>query len=879
MILSDQLGTDNAGMNGGPSTPGLIPPHGSNGVPGPVASGNGHAALAEPWPANVMGQHQRELTASGITPAVARSAGVYSCTDPVRVTEILKWNNKSGTAPKAIRGMGPSIVFPFFDAAGKLIPDYARVKPERPRERKGKVVKYESPQKEPNRAYFCPGSGPAIADPTRPLLFTEGEKKALCATLHGFPAIGLIGVYGFAKKREDKSKPFQFIPELEAIPLERRPVYVCYDSDIPDKIEAGYAEWQLCETLRAKGADVKVVRLPNGPPGPDGKPAKMGLDDFLVGHGPAALQELIDEAIEPAPPRDPRPKVIWGVDEYRSTREVIRALAKDPGIYQRGNALVRASTEATAPESVKESAGPRIEVLSLPYLQMRITEHCRIVKRENKDGRLVEYRIHPPAPLVKQVADAGAYESIRPLEGIVQAPVLFADGRVLQTPGYDRRSGLLYIPCGDYPVVPTSVSREQAVKAAKPLLYVVKDFPFFKPAHKSAWFAGLLTMAGRYAFKGNAPLFLCDANTRGSGKGLLIDCACAIALGHAAGKNANVTKDEEMTKLILSIVRAGDRAAVLDNIGGVFGTPALDAALTAPTFKGRLLCTNDNVEFPMTVTFWASGNNVVCQGDTARRIAHIRLDSRLENPEDRDDVTEKELLAYVHREKARLLCCALTILSGFIQAGRPKHNLKPWGSFEQWSALIRECVVWLGMEDLPDPGLARIGREPGADKDTDALRGLLAVWENVDPSGAGMTVAELLRRLKAKPEGYAVARAVLTDLLGAEEKSWSKVAYKLRSFSGRTVGGKFFDCSGGQGGVKSWKVCSASAATTLRAGGDGGDGGDVLGHHAGAGAGARARENVEGLKTSPPSPPSPPSDDSIDDLGLDPWSREPGQEG
>ena len=39
-----------------------------------------------------------------------------------------------------------------------------------------------------------------------------------------------------------------------------------------------------------------------GEPGPDGTPAKVGLDDFLVAHGPDAFRELLAAAVDPTPP-------------------------------------------------------------------------------------------------------------------------------------------------------------------------------------------------------------------------------------------------------------------------------------------------------------------------------------------------------------------------------------------------------------------------------------------------------------------------------------------------------------------------------------------------------------------------------------------------
>jgi hypothetical protein len=846
------------------------------------------ASTGEQWPANVLPHHRKELLASGISAACVKDAGIYSSSDPIHIARLLGWNEQA----KPIRDMGSCIVFPFMDSAGRQT-GYARIKPDHPRERKGKVVKYESPLKQPNRAYFCPGIGATIEDSALPLFYTEGEKKALSATLHGFACVGLVGVYGFAKKREDRSEPFEFIPGLECIPLEGRPAYVAFDSDIPDKIEAAYGEWHLCETLRRKGARVRVIRLPNGPPGADGKPTKMGLDDFLVVHGTAAFQKLIDTAADPQPPRDPRPKILWHADEHRPTYEVVRALSSDRSIYQRGGSLVTVETNARAPDSVNETVAPRIEEMTLSKIRLRVTESCRIMSRKENEGKIVEFQIHPPPDLIKNVAALRSWDGIRPLEGVVRAPVLFADGRVLQTPGYDKRSGLLYLPGNDYPPVPTSVSREQAIQSANLLLDVVKDFPFAKPMHRSAWLAGVLSMVGRFAFRGNCPLFLCDANVRASGKGLLIDVACVIALGCMPAKFANVTDDDEMRKLLLGIVKAAERVAVLDNIVGTFGTAALDAALTTPIFKGRHLCTHQNLEFPMTTVFWGSGNNVVTANDTSRRVSHIRLESRLENPEDRDDMTVKELVKHVEGRREELLAAAITLLVGYIQAGRPKHGLKPWGSFEGWSALIREALVWC---DLTDPGLARLGREPGGDKDADALRGLIECWKELDPTEGGITVAEMVKRLKDRPEAYPIARGVLTDLFGSDEKTWNKVSYKLRSFAGRTAGGKFFEGSDSQGGAKRWKLCSSSAGSTPMRGDDDDDGDDVLAPPAGVRAHAQA-STIPSQTSSPSSPSSPappkppavvesPAATGMGGFGADvktpfdpPTTREPGEEG
>ena len=94
----------------------------------------------------------------------------------------------------------------------------------------------------------------------------------------------------------------ELIDDLAPIVWQGRPVLLCFDSDAATNPHVRRAEWALAEVLARKGAVVKIVRLPQGETGSDGKPAKVGLDDFLVAHGPAAFRELLAAAVAPTPP-------------------------------------------------------------------------------------------------------------------------------------------------------------------------------------------------------------------------------------------------------------------------------------------------------------------------------------------------------------------------------------------------------------------------------------------------------------------------------------------------------------------------------------------------------------------------------------------------
>lgn len=120
-----------------------------------------------------------------------------------------------------------------------------------------------------------------LLNPDQPLLITEGEIKALAATLAGFPTIGLGGVENWHSARDGSP----LIEELAAVEWEERNVYICYDSDVASKPQVAYAAQRLASELAARGAIVFDAGLPSL------STSKVGLDDYLVQNGKRSLEE------------------------------------------------------------------------------------------------------------------------------------------------------------------------------------------------------------------------------------------------------------------------------------------------------------------------------------------------------------------------------------------------------------------------------------------------------------------------------------------------------------------------------------------------------------------------------------------------------------
>jgi hypothetical protein len=102
------------------------------------------------------------------------------------------------------------------------------------------------------------------------------------------------------------------------------------------------------------------------------------------------------------------------------------------------------------------------------------------------------------------------------VKAVLNHPAVLADGSFLSANGYDPRSGLLVtIPHSLRVTVPDCPTTSDVAAAVNALNDVLTDFPFEMPAHRAAWFAGLLTPLAWFAFAGPAPMFLIDKNVWG----------------------------------------------------------------------------------------------------------------------------------------------------------------------------------------------------------------------------------------------------------------------------------------------------------------------------------------------------------------------------
>jgi hypothetical protein len=326
----------------------------------------------------------------------------------------------------------------------------------------------------------------------------------------------------------------------------------------------------------------------------------------------------------------------------------------------------------------------------------------------------------PPAVAERYLARKGDW-ALPPLLGVITAPTLRPDGSILDQPGYDEKTGLVYQPMGvTFPLVPEQPTAEDALNAIEALKHPFREFPFVKGANLSVALADIITSVIRRSLP-VAPMFAYSAPTAGTGKSLIVDIVCIIVTGERAAVITATRDEDEMRKRIDSAVLAGDAVVAIDNYDSPIRGSAICTALSQPMLKPRVLGKSELVQVPNTFSFHGTGNNLAVEGDATRRVLVSLLDAQVERPELRRFTFN--VIEEVREQRAALAVAALTVVRAYLLSGAGEQAT-PLGGYEEWSAMVRDALVWL---DEPDP-VDVMERVREADPLLANLKAMVAAW-------------------------------------------------------------------------------------------------------------------------------------------------------
>jgi putative DNA primase/helicase len=245
--------------------------------------------------------HLEQLHASGLTDETIALANVYTEWRSKVIAELL--NRR--TFP---RHHGAGLVFPLY-LPGATDPYAYRVKPNTPRvNRHGKPVRYEQADERTAGVlvYFPPraraGDGAWYRDVTRPLFWTEGEKKSLALDQLELACVGLTGVWNWLdSKHRQETGEWRLHPHIrEHVTVAGRRHVIAFDADARTNDQVMHAAQRLAGVLAAAGAaEVCFVTPPTL--------QHKGIDDFYAAFGEGPTRALLDtaqklEGLDPSSP-------------------------------------------------------------------------------------------------------------------------------------------------------------------------------------------------------------------------------------------------------------------------------------------------------------------------------------------------------------------------------------------------------------------------------------------------------------------------------------------------------------------------------------------------------------------------------------------------
>jgi len=457
-------------------------------------------------------------------------------------------------------------------------------------------------------------------------------------------------------------------------------------------------------------------------------------------------------------------------------------LHKAGGLYTRAGEIVRVTNHTGDGDQclTRPDGAPVIGMAPVEFLRERCSAEADWIKCYEQKGETIERLVLPPAWVALTLIKRSKFKFPR-LEGVTEAPTLRVDGSLIDQPGYDPKSGILYTPSAVFPKVPEAPTLQQAQDAAAYLLRPLSDFPWLDDTDdQAAALAAILTAVARHAVDGHVPLFAIRATTPGTGKSLLADAIGIIATGRAQAWMVDTGRDDETDKRILAIGLAGDPLVLIDNVDGTLGSPPLASALTAETYTARILGRTENANVVLRCVWFATGNGLKFKGDLGRRVVPIDLEANEEHPEDRVNFTHKHLLTHLKAERPRLLVAALTVLRGYIVADKPAGSAV-FGSCERWVELICGAVEWVGVGN-PIATIKRI-RDEG-DQDLDQLRDLIAAW---DATFGDQTVTSKELISKAESPGNEDLKCAI-ECVASDRKTGGLSNRRLGNYLGKVKG-------------------------------------------------------------------------------------------
>jgi len=377
-------------------------------------------------------------------------------------------------------------------------------------------------------------------------------------------------------------------------------------------------------------------------------------------------------------------------DSPRAVAAVLERLRCDGEVFERAGQLVRLADGV-------------LVLVELPWLRTHLEQCFQFQTFDRRANPPTWQPTDCPQDLAARVMAARGDWGLPKVAGIVTFPVMRPDGSVIQRPGFDAPTELLYLDNFPERQTPRPLASEALREALARIWEPFAEFPFDGDLSRAVFLAGLLTTVCRATLP-TAPGWLIRAYAPGTGKTLLSECLMLVAGAPMAALPLPESNPEEIEKRLFASLLTGRAGLVMDNLTGVIESAALCAMLTSAEPEGRILGKSEVRSVQNRALIVLNGNNVSPGGDLFRRVLPVTLDANSEAPEARRFSFDprKMIRGKLHAYRADLLA----VLMSYQAAGAPAIGGGGFGSFNEWERLVRQCICWLVHEGLAPAPMA-----------------------------------------------------------------------------------------------------------------------------------------------------------------------------
>lgn len=464
--------------------------------------------------------------------------------------------------------------------------------------------------------------------------------------------------------------------------------------------------------------------------------------------------EPVPQATEPA-----RIEISTGTDPatIRAVRETLDN-GSIPQTYVRGGRIVHVEGISGAAGRIAGDEDSPLPVtaseLGPPGMAELLAAHTFTYRTRSRkaDGQDETYReeVTPGFPVLSAALAPKNWPRLRPLYGIVGAPVLRPDGTLLQEPGYDPVTGLYLASKVQLDPVPDKPTAEQVATARQFLLETfLGDFPWIGPADKANYIGLLATPVLRGYLHTLIPFGVVSSTMPGSGKTIL---TCGLGMLYGQRVLTWTHSDEELRKSITSVLADPVGAIIFDNLaeGTVIDSPVLARLITDRTWADRLLGKNTTAAFQNDRVWTATGNNLRLGGDMRTRSVLVQLNPNMPRPEERTGFAIPDLDQWIlaGENQRTVLWHLLILIADWTRNNAPRQRGLTMRQFTPWAEAVGGFLAHHGIGDF----LGNVETVRDIDEDEATWAAFLAQWYRLH--GSEWVTSNALRMSAETMQGH-----------------------------------------------------------------------------------------------------------------------------